>query len=212
MIKTERTNEHPHPEWLFGINPDAIELQEELGQTILVNSCQLPRNENCSGGRKELAKPKYEAMGIKVAPFTQKVPRILKEQIAANDNDELFVTVVLPEGWRKEATSHSMWNNLYDAKGGLRGNFFYKAAFYDRDAFINFNCRYEATTKHEDQPGGYSYPCPVRGIVIDNATREVIFRTEIDAEQFGSDRVYPQAKEWLAEHYPNHKDFLAYWD
>ncbi len=35
-----------------------------------------------------------------------------------------------------------MWNELVDDKGRVRASFFYKGAFYDRDAFINFNTRY----------------------------------------------------------------------
>ncbi len=56
--------------------------------------------------------------------------------------DELFVDVQLPDGWKKVPTSHSMWTDLVDNNGMRRGTIFYKASFYDREAFINFNRRF----------------------------------------------------------------------
>jgi hypothetical protein len=44
--------------------------------------------------------------------------------------------VSLPPGWKVVPTDHSMWSDLVDAKGEKRASIFYKAAFYDRDAFI----------------------------------------------------------------------------
>ena len=52
-------------------------------------------------------------------------------------DDPLFVDAQLPDGWRVEATDHSMWSNLLDDQGMVRGSIFYKAAFYDRDAFMH---------------------------------------------------------------------------
>jgi len=66
--------------------------------------------------------------------------------------------VELPIGWKKRSTGHSMWNDLVDDKGRVRATFFYKAAFYDRDAFINFERRYDfrtVTSLPTDQRGHY---------------------------------------------------------
>jgi hypothetical protein len=51
-------------------------------------------------------------------------------------------SVKLPEGWHIKATDHSMWSNLVDDKGRNRASIFYKAAFYDREAFLSFNRRF----------------------------------------------------------------------
>lgn len=50
--------------------------------------------------------------------------------------DDLFVVVQFPTGWQKVATEHSMWSDLFDGEGKLRASIFYKAAFYDRRAFM----------------------------------------------------------------------------
>lgn len=49
-------------------------------------------------------------------------------------HDALFVKAVLPVGWRKERTDHSMWSQIVDERGVARVKVFYKAAFYDRRA------------------------------------------------------------------------------
>lgn len=64
---------------------------------------------------------KYEEMGIAIV----------------GDHDDLFYNVRLPEGWKIEDTDHPMWNVLLNDKHEEVATFFYKAAFYDRDAFIN---------------------------------------------------------------------------
>lgn len=40
---------------------------------------------------------------------------------------------------------------MFDDKGRKRMNFFYKAAFYDRDAFVNFNTRYSISVVPFDE-------------------------------------------------------------
>jgi len=115
MSKVKNTSkEEIHPEWLFGRNPGAIERQEAQGQEQLVNSEQLPVN--CVG------KEKLEAAGV---IFGDPLP-----------DDPLFCEAKLPDGWKKEATDHSMWSKLVDGYGNERASIFYKAAFYDRDAFM----------------------------------------------------------------------------
>jgi hypothetical protein len=112
------TTKKPHREWLGGGNPSAIEDQEAQGQKELVASSQLPRKLNPRSDAKEV----YKKMGIKVSDDTK---------------DPLFYDVVLPTGWKIKATDHSMWSTLLDENSNEVGSIFYKAAFYDRDAFIN---------------------------------------------------------------------------
>ena len=108
-----------HPEWLGGGNPDAIERQEKEGQGQLVASSQLPQKDGCRRDMRE----KMEAMGI---------------EITSRGVDGLFYDTKLPDGWKVEPTEHDMWSRLFDAKGQEIARIFYKAAFYDRSAYIVF--------------------------------------------------------------------------
>jgi hypothetical protein len=116
------TAQNPNPEWLFGRNPNAIEAQEAQGQKELAKSSQLPVKVNSPRGAN--ATEQYQALGIKV--------------VGKSKWDDVFLDVELPEGWAIKPTDHSMWSKLVDAEGNERASIFYKAAFYDRDAFINF--------------------------------------------------------------------------
>lgn len=109
--------------------PDAILASESAGQAMLVQSELLPakfqRYWDWSNGNKwEL----LERIGILVD----------QSQII----DGLFYRATLPTGWKKVASNHSMWSYLVDAHGRRRASLFYKAAFYDREAFWSLNCRY----------------------------------------------------------------------
>lgn len=125
----------------------AIENQERRGQKSVVVNQLLPRKTNFhlvprdvlyKGVKRSMSfdeqfkiesrnnvaytRQKYEELGITIA----------------NDYDDLFYNVELPSGWKVEATNHIMWNKLFNDKHEEVASFFYKAAFYDRDAFINF--------------------------------------------------------------------------
>lgn len=104
-------------EALCGRREGSVERTEAAGQVEFVNSTQLP----CQGCFKHAQA--LEAMGIK-----------LGERAAANS---LFRDAILPPGWVKRATDHPLWSEVIDDKGEVRLNIFYKAAFYDRHAFIN---------------------------------------------------------------------------
>lgn len=94
----------------------AIEAQEARGQRELVESEQLP----------------VRMMGVTDADlitlgFTLGEP---------TPGDKLFRPATLPPGWKKQATDHSMWSKIVDESGRERFSIFYKASFYDRDAFM----------------------------------------------------------------------------
>lgn len=93
-----------------------IEEQESAGQDDLVSSEMLPTKAQPSDAE-------YEAIGI---TFGEPDP-----------SDPLFRQATLPSGWRKVRTDHSMWSKILDEHGRERISVFYKAAFYDRDAFMN---------------------------------------------------------------------------
>jgi hypothetical protein len=88
----------------------------------------------------------WEAMGI-----------TLGEPVAS---DPLFRHATLPKGWRKQPTDHAMWSKLVDAQGRERASIFYKAAFYDRSAFIRPDTRFhvqKAPTEGEKWDGPMCY-------------------------------------------------------
>lgn len=95
--------------------------QEAQGQKELVNSEVLPTKINSP--RDVDVKAKLTELGFKFGNVV--------------DGDPLFQEVTLPAGWKKVATDHSMWSKVVDDQGRERISIFYKAAFYDRDAFMS---------------------------------------------------------------------------
>lgn len=116
MKITNTEVEEKHPEWLMGSNPDAIEDQERRGQMLLIKSTQLPTDIRGDG------KQVLERLGIKFSK--------------PDKADPLFCDAQLPKGWEKKSTDHSMWSVLIDGQGNEIASIFYKAAFYDRSAFM----------------------------------------------------------------------------
>lgn len=111
----------------MGDNGCGILQQESIGQRELCQSMQLPTklsDYDKSGKAIEI----YKKLGFEVGEIDK--------------HDPLFVEVKMPKGWKKQATDHSMWSDLLDDKGRKRASIFYKAAFYDRSAFISFNTRF----------------------------------------------------------------------
>lgn len=94
----------------------SIYAQEARGQVQLVNSTQLPVDVGRDGDAA------FEALGFVFGPVSA--------------SDPLFREASLPEGWMKRPTEHSMWSEIVDPLGRARGAVFYKAAFYDRRAFM----------------------------------------------------------------------------
>lgn len=134
------------------------------------------------------------------------------------DSDKaIFYEVTLPSGWSIQPTDHSMWTKLVDDQGRERASIFYKAAFYDRDAFLRLSCRYSTdmfyVEEPEDQPGTEALAC--RGVVRDG--RRIIHvteRCETGAEKkaaFGNEKARAASRAWLFEHFPLANDPTAYW-
>ena len=202
MGKKKITNTENSPEWgwVMGGNPRAIEEQERQGQQELVEASynvdtqQLPRNCNFPRGIDVLRQ--YEELGV---------TRIMEDQ-----GDPLFVTASLPKGWKIVPTDHSMWSRLLDDKGRERASIFYKAAFYDRDAFINFNHRYISTSEYLEKKEGDKYH-PKYYCVKDISTDKELFTTKATEEYDDSD-LRELADNFLNENFPDHKKITAYWD
>ena len=173
----------------------AIENQEKRGQTKLVQSEVLPIQ-----------------MTINDKQALEKEGFIFGDEV-----NDLFVSVQFPTGWKMQATSHSMWSDLLDAKGRKRGSIFYKAAFYDRSAHMSLTKRYyissyiqcdEAGNPTQEKNPSYFKTCvvdgsePIKSFGIRNAHKDFAKADAMEAE----------ARTWLDENYPNHRDPSAYWD
>lgn len=183
----------------------AIENQEARGQRSFVHSDTLPKR-MLSGSREQV-----EAMGVAFG----------------EDADDLFVRCTFPTGWKKEATDHSMWSHLVDEQGRKRATIFYKAAFYDRDAHMTLERRYTTSVQPVGGWEGHSFKAggTFHGVVIDTATGEHIATTDTVtvpppyedrdawlAAEREKDALSTQCQSWLAEHYPDWLNPLAYWD
>lgn len=92
-----------------------IEGMEAAGQRELVHSSTLPSD-------MKPGEDAYLALGFTFGPV--------------DDSDRMFRPATLPAGWRKEGSDHSMWSYVVDELGRRRVAIFYKAAFYDRSAFM----------------------------------------------------------------------------
>lgn len=102
-----------------------IEGMEAAGQRQLVNSDRLPTRINTYDRSQAEALVEFEALG-----FTFGDP---------DPNDPMFRPATLPDGWKREGSDHAMWSYIVDQHGRRRVSIFYKAAFYDRDAFMSLN-------------------------------------------------------------------------
>lgn len=104
-----------------------IEAQEKAGQQQLVHSDRLPTEARDGDAH-------FEALG-----FTFGAP---------DPADPMFRPATLPDGWVKQASDHDMWSYVVDPLGRRRVAIFYKAAFYDRSAFMRLVSIYEVVHDH----------------------------------------------------------------
>lgn len=107
------TNEDPMVLLVETMGSGGIERQEARGQRELAADSALPTE------------------GLSSLPAEWGIT-----SLGVRDGDPLFTNVQLPDGWKVQPTGHSMWSDLLDADGKKRAAIFYKAAYYDRRAFI----------------------------------------------------------------------------
>jgi len=133
-----------------------------------------------------------------------------------HDGKDLFIECVMPAGWKKVPTDHSMWSNLLDDKGRIRANIFYKAAFYDRDAFMDMETRFKARKKYTEKGA-------IGAEVLDGKTAIYTLdfppalpensSSEERLARYGEeDRIVGEAVAWLKANYPDYENPAAYWD
>lgn len=181
---------------MLAIGPEAaVPLIERRGQTELTQSTKLPNKG--SNDPESLESP------IKWGPRPT--------------GDALFRDATLPEGWTKKGSDHPMWSYVRDEKGRTRAEVFYKADFWDRDAFIRFSRRFYASSRYNDD-GSITYFVMDKG---QGDKEEAIYaetpklpdrETDVVARYKAEDEARKRAADWLAERYPDHQNPNAYWD
>lgn len=182
------------PNALTAATPDGIERQEAAGQAKLAKSAdRLPLDINYPQGvtHAQVA----AATGIEFG----------------NGVDKIFIEATLPDGWKIVPTSHAMWSDLVDDKGQKRAGIFYKAAFYDYNAHISFECRYVINGYATREDGGSK----LRGCqVVDKSTEKVLWSSDFVGERDydAQDKNSTEARKWLNENFPQHDDPFSYWN
>ncbi len=156
-----------------------IEAQEAAGQKTFVANQTLP---------KDCPREDLERLGF----------------VFGEDEDDIFITVQFPEGWEKKATEHSMYSDLLDGNGRIRGGIFYKAAFYDRRASMHLIPRYSFSQDYEMEDA-IQY-------LIKDCGKIILRFDKTECEKYSdkywaaADQKESEALLWLAQNLPNWKD------
>lgn len=190
------------------IESNILAMEERGGRQIAAQTSRLPTQ----GLDRDRAA--FEAMGIKIG--------------AVCEDDKLFTRVEMPEGF-KIVSNSSLWSKLVDAQGRERASMFYKAAFYDRDAFISACLRFTIGSEFPPHPD-------VAGEAdIRRCRKHVVDRADVKHEHGDDPASFnlrergsvlfsgpwvegynkpeeKQAEQWLDEHRPDWKNPAAYWD
>ena len=187
----------------IAMTPGGIEQQEARGQIAVVTQKLMPRY---ADGRKELANDIYKKLGI----------------VIIGEHDDILVNVKLPDGWKLEPTEHSMWSELHDKKGRKRAQMFYKAAFYDRSAYLEVMTRFSRDVVPEDRyETNISYEkrqkIPWLGVVQDCekdvfTTKPVKLTGDFSKDELTKGKLLGQCDAYLQKRFPNWRDQFAYWD
>ena len=174
--------------------PEGIERQEAAGQSAMAKAAdRLPLEINYPRGLTHAQVA--AALGIE---FGKTIDRV-------------FIEATLPDGWKIVPTSHAMWSDLVDDKGRKRAAIFFKAAFYDYNAHISFECRYVIDGYVDVEVDGVTMrKCQV----VDKATDKALWSSEAadDRDYKTQDSHRDQARVWLDTNYPKHNDPFSYWN
>jgi hypothetical protein len=207
---------------MIGESTDSIIMeQERAGESELHSSDILPKAgtvELCDGDH-EIYRGEWERLGF----------------VFADSVDDLFIQAQLPEGWRKAPgdNAYGYWTYLLDARGCRRAAIFYKAAFYDRSAFISPMPRYRSSYHPGtlEQPADWSLdPTGTRTYAVFDAAQPhphcqngtpIYIAGECanprrTQEEFlvdiaVCDRLKIDARHWLETHFPDNDNPFAYW-
>lgn len=209
--------------------PAAIEAQEAAGADEMVHSDLLPVALDAGDdedGREWDARTVLEQVGVR---FLGPVP-----------DDDLFQRVILPNGWTRKDTGHSMHTTIVDGKGNERILVFYKAAFYDRRASGTVVRRFLIVTNHraaldegkivlavhdrtvaskEDscgavvfQPPALVWPHYAQSKSRTTVRSEDQRRADCRLDDARTSDMRGQCEAWLNARYPDWRNPAVYWD
>jgi hypothetical protein len=193
---------------------EAIEAQERHSTSTAANVSALP---TCGLHQYGPGGP-FESLGIKIG------------KPMSSDPKELFTSVELPLGWKIKRTDHPMWNDIVDEKGRRRASYFFKGAFYDRNAHMSAaERRFRITTA--SKPKAREYDDQDFDIaVIDAGTavwndhgfpnkESIVYRIieKRDKAKFAKywdqdEDIHARLRQWLDQNKPGWNDPANYWD
>lgn len=136
------------------------------------------------------------------------------------EDDDCVCRVQLPDGWKIERVD-SLWCDILDDKGRKRINFFYKPAFWDREAFTNFLCRYGISIlPFDNYMSDATYedrifkPWSVYITDCGKCIEKLYEITPTTKKEFYEvdDKLRAIGIEYLRKYYPEYEDINAYWD
>lgn len=186
---TQEAKDDPFLMLLLAGGPGGIEAMEASGQRELVASEQIPTD------IRRITDGQLTSLGFVLGDPTP--------------GDPMFRSAVLPTGWSRRRTDHSMWSTIVDEKGRERFSMFYKSAFYDRSAHMGPTCRYSYSTDYEGTPES---PTLRRIYLTDGGTRLECVASYEDGHWEDYRVANDRAAKVLAERWPDHQDPMAYWD
>ena len=166
----------------------SIELEEAHGQANLI-ACQQQLPTLCD----TVSKTALEAHGV-----------VFGEQLA---NDPLFTHVTLPKGWKICPTNHPMHSDLVDGKGRKRAEIFYKAAFYDRRAWVRAVSMYKAESDYTERSRIIAHVTDYDGTVFYTVDKGEVS----DSPYILRGECENECMAWLDEHFPDLRNPSAYW-
>lgn len=171
----------------------AVARQEAEGQTQMTEGALLPTDIR-HGSQADL-----EAMGV----------------VFGEAEDELFVKVQLPTGWRIEATDHGMHSHLLDAQGRKRAELFYKAAVYDRRADLTLVPRFSINSHAQrcDAEGRPDDNGSYRQVAVCQDGQPLQVMGHYERRDWSTENALRHAGEaWLDNQWPEWRQVTAYWD
>lgn len=162
-----------------------IEAQEAAGQREIVHSDVIPTKLNgCT-------EDDLTALGFKLGDVV--------------DGDPMFRRATLPDNWTREGSDHAMWSYLLDGLGRRRASIFYKAAFYDRKAFLSV-----ATVQGYVSERAYDN----KRIVLDDewATKDAVLAAIDELHAYDAEKVEFWTGHGNEEYAREHADKVKKWE
>jgi hypothetical protein len=196
----ENTRERDPPIHLFGMvaaGPEKyLQDMQAGGQRQLAKSSQIPRD------TRGITKEQLTELGFEF-PETNRAP------------DDLFMDATLPAGWSlKPDEGGSYWTYILDTNGLRRFMIFYKAAYYDRSAFMKQLSRFMIRKDYDLSNTDGHFHLYIEGQLPNGEAKEVYrsrssepYNTDWDARDAMEARERASAWAWLRANYPEETEW-----